>query len=192
MARLANKQMPPHRQIRAVAVAVVVAILLLLLTIAHSIQTNRHHFFCPPLNCTKAYLPMPFFIVQIKCVHIHFRAIYYFHIQTNHRIRPTLNMMKNQRLPTLRLVWLWCWKLSEGKLISSESITCICVLHSFIFVLCWNDEEKSQIKYESVLVVGWLVDELCEANWFFSLLFPFHSKNIITTENRMLNRIESV
>lgn len=94
MALLANMEMSQHRQAQPIPI---------LQTIPPSIQTNRHHFCCPH-NCTKVYLPMPFFIVRIKCVRIHFLAIYYFHIPINRPIRPTLKMMKNPQL-LLRLVW---------------------------------------------------------------------------------------
>lgn len=85
-----NQEMVRYRQIRPP--------LQMPPTIVPSMQINRHRFFCP-LNCIKVFLPMPFFTVRIKCVRIHFRAIYYFHIQTNRRIHPILKMMKNQRFP---------------------------------------------------------------------------------------------
>lgn len=97
MVRQISKEMSWHRQTQVAPMQ---------RTIAPSIRTNRHHFCCP-LNCIKVYLPMLYFIVRIKCAHIHFLAIYYFHIRTNHRIPPTLNMMKNPQL-RLRLVCL-CW-----------------------------------------------------------------------------------
>lgn len=99
LAPLANQEMVRYRPTRAP--------LQMPPTIVHSIQINRHRFFCP-LNCTKVSLPMPFFTVRIKCVRIHFRAIYYFHIQTNHRIHPNSKMMKNQPFPR-RLVCCVIW-----------------------------------------------------------------------------------
>lgn len=111
----------------------------------HLIQINRHHSCCP-LNCTKVFLPMLFSIVPIKCVHIHFRAIYYFRIQTNRPIHLITIMMKSPPSP-LRLVWCvmkvrfsndfhlnWNPKLIQIEPVSKWIEQCVQKLICYLFV----------------------------------------------------------